>query len=63
MSQKEENAVVMPPDLEAFKTILEGAEIEYEEDVRDGNVSVLYLDNGIVASFGSDGELVSLEVE
>jgi len=53
----------MPPALDAFKTILEEAEIEYEEAIRDGESSTLFLGNGIVARFGVDSELLSLEVE
>lgn len=60
---KEDDAVVMPPALDAFKTILEEAEIDYEEDLRDGSSPVLYLGNGIIATFGADSELVSLDVE
>ncbi len=60
---KEEDITIQPPDLDAMKTILEGAEIEYEEDVRDGNAPILTLDNGVVMRFGDNRELLTLEVD
>ena len=60
---KEDNVTIQPPDLDCMKTILEGAEIEYEEDNGEGGLLILNLDNGVTLRFGSDRELVSMEVE
>ena len=61
--KEEEEEVVQPPDLDAMKTILEGAEICYEEESNDLGGVTLVLESDIIIYFGPNKELINMETQ
>ena len=55
-----ENQIKMPKDFEAIKTILENAEIDFEEGSSNGITFHYELANGVVFHFGDNGELTHI---
>ena len=52
INSSDKDTVRMPEDLEAIKTLLEGAEIDYEiTETEDGTFNLITLDDDVVFTF------------